>query len=434
MPPKGKKKATARRQEPPRQPERRQEPPRQPERRQEPPRQPERRQETADRFTLVLPPELSNLPPRQAPASQSETTLPLRQAPASQSGTNTQSLQPRQAPASQSGTTTQSLQPRQAPASQSEATFQPPLPRQAPATLLSSQETIETVPSRLQSQQSAHLEVISSQESITSRVQNQLLLSQTPELFDEPIRGGDYDTSLNYRVEDEHQFGESSTAGMVRGAILEADTRPTIPSASNRPERSTPRRERRQSSERASTERSITPYRRYVPYRNPNPLEFRGLADERSGEISPYQYRPRVREPSLPVDASNNEGKYNLLRKFSRYFLINFLLTFLAYLRGRIDELSRQLNNANDELRELRTTFGQVTSYNELLVRENAELKRKLKGKGKGKGRARDDDDEPEDEDAGDSRQIKRQRRVTHSSEEDDEVEDERARVSLNSY
>jgi regulator of replication initiation timing len=102
-------------------------------------------------------------------------------------------------------------------------------------------------------------------------------------------------------------------------------------------------------------------------------------------------------------------------------------------LRGRIDELSRQLNNANDELRELRTTFGQVTSYNELLVRENAELKRKLKGKGKdkGKGRARDDDDEPEDENAGDSRQIKRQRRVAHSSEEDEEVGDERARVSL---
>src|SRR5881275_2069042 len=74
-----------------------------------------------------------------------------------------------------------------------------------------------------------------------------------------------------------------------------------------------PRREHRQSSERASTKRSITPYCRYVPYRNPNLLEFRGLADERSGKISPYQYRPRVREPSLPVDASNNEGKYNLL-------------------------------------------------------------------------------------------------------------------------
>jgi len=98
-------------------------------------------------------------------------------------------------------------------------------------------------------------------------------------------------------------------------------------------------------------------------------------------------------------------------------------------LRRRIDELSQQLNNANNELRNLCITFGQVTSYNELLIRENAELKRKLKGKGK--GRARDDDDEPEDEDAGDSRQIKRQRRVAHSSEEDEEVGDERARVSL---
>src|SRR6266496_3664955 len=47
-----------------------------------------------------------------------------------------------------------------------------------------------------------------------------------------------------------------------------------------------PRRERRQSSERASTKRSITPYRHYVPYRNSNPLEFQGLADEKSGEIS----------------------------------------------------------------------------------------------------------------------------------------------------
>ena len=99
-------------------------------------------------------------------------------------------------------------------------------------------------------------------------MQNQLLLSQMPELFDEPIRGDNYDTSLNYRVEDEHQFGESSTAGMVRGAILEADARPTIPSASNR-QKDLPRRERRQSSERTSTKRSITPYRHYVPYRNP---------------------------------------------------------------------------------------------------------------------------------------------------------------------
>ena len=49
-------------------------------------------------------------------------------------------------------------------------------------------------------------------------------------------------------------------------------------------------------------------------------------------------------------------------------------------------------------------------------------------------GRTWNDDDEPGDEDAGDSRQIKWQQRITHSSEEDEEVEDERARVSLNSY
>ena len=51
-----------------------------------------------------------------------------------------------------------------------------------------------------------------------------------------------------------------------------------------------------------------------------------------------------------------------------------------------------------------------------------------------GKGQAQDDNDEPKDEDTGDNHQIKRQRHVTHSSEEDKEVKDERVRVSLNSY
>ena len=41
----------------------------------------------------------------------------------------------------------------------------------------------------------------------------------------------------------------------------------------------------------------------------------------------------------------------------------------------------------NDELRDLCITFGQVTSYSELLVRENAKLKRKLKGKVKARPR-----------------------------------------------
>ena len=71
--------------------------PRQPARRQETaeaPRQPARRQETAegsyDRFNLVLPPELSDLPARNIQVAQVRTTQPppppLRQVPATQSG------------------------------------------------------------------------------------------------------------------------------------------------------------------------------------------------------------------------------------------------------------------------------------------------------------------------------------------------------------
>jgi len=73
------------------------------------------------------------------------------------------------------------------------------------------------------------------------------------------------------------------------------------------------------------------------------------------------------------------------------FILINFLLTFSkeqAYLRSRIDELNRQLVIANDELRELRTEFGKVTSYNEVLTHENDNLQKeneelKLARKGK---------------------------------------------------
>src|ERR1043165_8561240 len=115
MPPKksGKSKATARtaRQEmaeTPRQPARRQETT-------ETPRQPARCQETAegsgsyDRFNLVLPPELADLPAAQVrpPAPcQAIRPPPPCQASATQSGAATQTFRPpppRQAPATQSG-------------------------------------------------------------------------------------------------------------------------------------------------------------------------------------------------------------------------------------------------------------------------------------------------------------------------------------------
>ena len=71
--------------------------------------------------------------------------------------------------------------------------------------------------------------------------------------------GGDYDVSLNYRIEDELQHGETSTAGMVRGVILNADVQPVIPSAFRQmPEIST---SHHQDDER-HYERSFTSYRR----------------------------------------------------------------------------------------------------------------------------------------------------------------------------
>jgi regulator of replication initiation timing len=99
-------------------------------------------------------------------------------------------------------------------------------------------------------------------------------------------------------------------------------------------------------------------------------------------------------------------------------------------LRGRIDELGRQLNNANDELRELRTSFGQVTSYNEVLIHENEDLRNEieyLKSTRKGRRRYRGDH-----ETEGDDRQVKRSRIVAHSSDgsgEEGENDNEAARV-----
>ena len=99
-------------------------------------------------------------------------------------------------------------------------------------------------------------------------------------------------------------------------------------------------------------------------------------------------------------------------------------------MRGRIDELSRQLNNANDELRELQTSFGQVTSYNKVLIHENESLRddiEYLKPTRKGRRRYRGDH-----ETEGDDRQAKRSRIVAHSSdksEEEREDDNEAARV-----
>lgn len=82
-------------------------------------------------------------------------------------------------------------------------------------------------------------------------------------------------------------------------------------------------------------------------------------------------------------------------------------------------------------MRELRTKFGQVTLYNDVLSQENEDLRQAINSAGQ--GRRRNYDLEADNESA---RPIKRRRKnveVTHSSNEESEDEelDERTRVRL---
>lgn len=128
-----------------------------------------------------------------------------------------------------------------------------------------------------------------------------------------PIRpGGDYDVSLNYRIEDEHQRGETSTAGMVRSAIQEADAQEQRVSSVSHCSRWTleptsqhlsPERSERSTSrhrDEVRRGRSVAPYRRV--FRGPFDSQYRDERRERSGTP-----RSRRREVSH-ADSSLNEG------------------------------------------------------------------------------------------------------------------------------
>lgn len=86
--------------------------------------------------------------------------------------------------------------------------------------------------------------------------------------------------------------------------------------------------------------------------------------------------------------------------------------------------MSRQLNNANEELRDLRTEFGKVTSYNEALIRQNESLRDEL-----GRGRRRRRDEETVED--------RRGKRTRHSSDDESDEEgpynNDAARVRLKS-
>ena len=72
--------------------------------------------------------------------------------------------------------------------------------------------------------------------------------------------------------------------------------------------------------------------------------------------------------------------------KLANIFQITFFITFLgniedsSFLRGRITELTRQLDLANRELQNLQIEIGHVTAHNDILKKENEELRAFRKG------------------------------------------------------
>ncbi|CAB5156833.1 unnamed protein product [Rhizophagus irregularis] len=87
---------------------------------------------------------------------------------------------------------------------------------------------------------------------------------------------------------------------------------------------------------------------------------------------------PIIREPYSSNWTRDVNGEIQLTFVFILEFWLT--LTFLetydlreenAYLRGRINELNRQLDNANGELHNLRLDVGQLQSYNNILSQKN---------------------------------------------------------------
>ena len=107
---------------------------------------------------------------------------------------------------------------------------------------------------------------------------------------------------------------QPSSPEIPRSEMLQSEiSRPPPP-----PERTPPRT---QGDERRH-ERSITPYRRKFAYRSSpyrSPSDFRER-DERSRSGTPW--------PVESKDSSLNEGKYNLLQKFGRYFFNQLSVNF----------------------------------------------------------------------------------------------------------
>jgi len=93
--------------------------------------------------------------------------------------------------------------------------------------------------------------------------------------------------------------------------------------------------------------------------------------------------------------------------------------------------LTRQLDNANEELRDLRHDVGQLQSYNEVIGQENEDLRQMLRSRSAPQQDIGSNADVESEEEARPSKRQKREKGkkpVCHS-EDEMEVDDDGARV-----
>ena len=102
-----------------------------------------------------------------------------------------------------------------------------------------------------------------------------------------------------------------------------------------------------------------------------------------------------------------------------------------AYLRGRIDELTRQLDNANEELRDLCHDVGQLQSFNKVIGQENEDLRKMLRSRSAPQQDIESNVDVESEEEARLSKWQKKEKgkKPVRHSEDEMEVDDDGARV-----
>ncbi|UZO18700.1 uncharacterized protein OCT59_010012 [Rhizophagus irregularis] len=151
------------------------------------------------------------------------------------------------------------------------------------------------------------------------------------------------ESQLRFRLSAQKQTSKQESAASGSGSI-KTQKQTSIPEAS---EDNGPFRLVVPSSLYSQQSMMVPPIRNVTVHRKLTPI---------TRTTEPYRSNVRIAEPSNWTRDVNET--YDLREEN-------------AYLRGRIDELNRQLDNANGELRDLWLDVGQLQSYNNILSQEN---------------------------------------------------------------